>query len=101
MAEQRTKEIGVRKVLGASVANLIQLLITDFVKLVFIGGIIALPIGYWLVDVWLTDFAFRTDINLLPFAIAVLSSLALAILTVSYQSVKVSFENPVKALKTE
>ena len=101
MAEQRTKEIGVRKVLGASVANLINLLIKDFVKLVFIGGLIALPIGYWLVDVWLTDFAFRTNINLLPFAIAVLSSLTLAILTVSYQSIKVSRENPIKALKTE
>ncbi len=82
MAEQRTKEIGVRKVLGASVANLINLLIKDFVKLVFIGGLIALPIGYWLVDVWLTDFAFRTNINLLPFVIAILSSLTLAILTV-------------------
>ncbi len=101
MAEQRTKEIGVRKVLGASVANLINLLIKDFVKLVFIGGVIALPIGYWLVDVWLTDFAFRTNINLLPFVIAILSSLTLAILTVSYQSIKVSSENPVNALKTE
>jgi len=101
MAEQRTKEIGVRKVLGASVGNLVNLMIKDFVKLVFIGGMIALPVGYWLVDVWLTDFAFRTNINLLPFVIAVLSSLTLAILTVSYQSIKVSRENPIKALKTE
>ena len=101
MAEQRTKEIGVRKVLGASVTNLINLLIKDFVKLVFIGGLIAMPIGYWLVDVWLTDFAFRTNINLLPFVIAILSSLTLAILTVSYQSIKVSSANPVEALKTE
>jgi len=101
MAEQRTKEIGVRKVLGASVANLINLLITDFVKLVFIGGLIALPIGYWLVDAWLTDFAFRTAINALPFILAIISAMILAILTVSYQSIKVSAENPVKALKTE
>ena len=101
MAEQRTKEIGVRKVLGASIANLINLLVTDFVKLVFIGGVIALPIGYWMVDGWLTDFAFRTEIDALPFILALMSALILAIFTVSYQSIKVSRENPVKALQTE
>lgn len=101
MAVQRTKEIGVRKVLGASVPNLIGLLVKDFVKLILIAGIIAVPIGYDLVGKWLEDFAFRTTINPLPFALAIFCALILAIVTVSYQAIKVSRENPVKALKTE
>lgn len=101
MAEQRTKEIGVRKVLGASIPNLVNLLVADFVKLVFVAGLIAIPFGYYLVDGWLADFAFRTDINALPFILAIVGAIGLAILTVSYQAIKVSVENPVKALKTE
>jgi putative ABC transport system permease protein len=101
MAEQRTKEIGVRKVLGASMVNLINLLIKDFIKLVLIAGLLAIPVSYWLVNKWLEDFAYRTDINILPFIIAIFSALLLAIVTVSYQSLKVSAANPIKALKTE
>ncbi len=101
MAEQRTKEIGVRKVLGASVLNLVNLLVIDFVKLVLVAGLIAIPFGYYLVDEWLTDFAFRTEINAIPFVLAIVGAIGLAIITVSFQAIKVSVENPVKALKTE
>jgi len=101
MAEQRTKEIGVRKVLGASIPNLVKLLVADFVKLVFVAGLIAIPFGYYLVDEWLADFAFRTDINAFPFVLAIVGAIGLAILTVSFQAIKVSIENPAKALKTE
>lgn len=101
MGEQRTKEIGVRKVLGASIPNLVNLLVADFVKLVLVAGLIAIPFGYYLVDGWLADFAFRTEINALPFVLAIVGAIGLAILTVSFQAIKVSVENPVKALKTE
>ena len=101
MAEQRTKEIGVRKVLGASVPNLVALLVKDFLLLVLLAGIIAVPFAHILVKKWLEDFAYTTTINALPFGLAIMSALALAILTVGYQSIKVSAENPVKALKME
>ena len=101
MAEKRTKEIGVRKILGASTGQLIGLLVKDFMLLVFIAGLIAIPLGYWLVNQWLMDFAFRINITILPFLLALFSALILAVLTVSYQSIKVSRENPVAALKTE
>lgn len=101
MAEQRTKEIGVRKVLGASIPNLVVLLVKDFLLLVLIAGLIAVPFALLLVQKWLEDFAYTTSINALPFVLAIVGALALAILTVSYQSIKVSAENPVKALKME
>ena len=101
MAEQRTKEIGVRKVLGASVLNLVNLLVIDFVKLVLVAGLIAIPFSYYLVDEWLTDFAFRTEINAIPFVLAIVGAIGLAVITVSFQAIKVSVENPVKALKTD
>ncbi|NET33139.1 MAG: FtsX-like permease family protein [Cyanothece sp. SIO1E1] len=101
MAEQRTKEIGVRKVLGASIPNLVVLLVKDFLLLVLIAGIIAIPFALVLVQKWLEDFAYTTSINALPFVLAIMGALALAVLTVSYQSIKVSAENPVKALKME
>ncbi|MCB0633665.1 MAG: FtsX-like permease family protein [Saprospiraceae bacterium] len=101
MAEQRTKEIGVRKVLGASVPNLVVLLVKDFLLLVFLAGIIAVPFAHALVQKWLEDFAYTTTINSLPFVLAIMSALALAILTVGYQAIKVSAGNPVKALKME
>ncbi len=101
MAEQRRKEIGVRKVLGASTSNLMSLLVKDFVKLVLVAGLIATPFGYFLVEKWLQDFAYTTEINAMPFILAIVGALLLAILTVSYQSIKVSTANPVKALKSE
>lgn len=101
MTEQRTKEIGVRKVLGASILNLINLLVNDFIQLVLIAGFIAVPLGYLLVKKWLEGFAYTTTINAMPFILAIIAVLALAILTVSYQSIKVSTRNPIKALKVE
>ncbi len=101
MAEQRTKEIGVRKVLGASLPDLVVLLVKDFLLLVLLAGIIAVPFALVLVQKWLEDFAYTTSINALPFVLSIIGALALAILTVSYQSIKVSAENPVKALKME
>lgn len=101
MVAQRTKEIGVRKVLGASIMVLVNLLVKDFVKLVLIAGLIALPIGFYVVQLWLQDFAYATAINVLPFAISILAALLLAMLTVGYQSIIVSMENPIKALKSD
>ncbi|MEZ5039446.1 MAG: FtsX-like permease family protein [Saprospiraceae bacterium] len=98
---QRSKEIGVRKVLGATVSNLVNLLVKDFVRLILIAGLIATPIGYWLVGIWLQDFAYATVIDAFPFVLAVILAILLAILTVSFQSIKVSTQNPVAALKSE
>lgn len=101
MAERRTKEIGVRKILGASVFGLVNLLVKDFVILVILAGLIAIPLSYYLVGSWLTDFAYTTPITALPFIMAIIIAIVLAVLTVSYQSLKVSTENPIHALKVE
>ncbi len=99
--EQRTKEIGIRKVLGATVANLVQLIIKDFVKLVLVAGLVAIPFGYWLVQSWLGDFAYTTALGPAPFILALLSALALAILTVFFQTMRSSRANPVESLRYE
>lgn len=101
MAEQRKKEISIRKVLGASNMNIITLLNKDFVKLVAIANLIAFPLAYILIDKWLSAYSYRVAISFLPFAIALSLSLVIAILTVSLQSVKVAKANPVDALKYE
>ena len=101
MAERRTKEIGVRKILGASVFGLVNLLVKDFVLLVILAGLIAIPLSYYMVGIWLADFAYTTPITLFPFILSVTLAVVLAVLTVSYQSIKVSVENPIKALKVE
>jgi putative ABC transport system permease protein len=101
IAEQRTKEIGIRKVLGATVGGLIALMSKDFLKLILIAFIIAVPIGWYASSEWLTGFAYRTNISWTIFAIAGLSAATVALLTVSFQSVKASMMNPVKALRTE
>ncbi len=100
-AEQKMKEIGVRKVMGASVSGLIFLLSKDFTKLVMIAFLIAAPIGYYAMDKWLAGFAFKTDIGIGTFLIAGLSALSIALLTVSYRSVKAALANPVKSLRSE
>lgn len=99
--EQRTKEIGIRKVLGATVSNLVRLIIKDFVKLVLIAGLLAIPFGYWFVNSWLQDFAYTTTIGPLPFALALLAALLLAMLTVVFQTFRSSRANPVEALRYE
>jgi putative ABC transport system permease protein len=101
MAEQRIKEIGVRKVLGASVFNLWKLLSTDFIGLVLIALIIASPLAYYLMHGWLQNYQYRSDIAWWIFALTALGAILITLATVSYQSLKAALMNPVKSLKTE
>jgi putative ABC transport system permease protein len=101
MAEQRTKEIGVRKVLGATVGNVVAMLSKDFLKLVLIAAVVAFPVSWWFMNKWLEDFAFRIDIGWWVFAVAGLAALSIALLTVSVQAIKAALANPVKSLRTE
>ena len=101
MAEQRTKEIGIRKVLGASVANLWQLLSKDFVVLVVISCLIAAPIGYYFMSEWLQKYTYRTEISWWIFVSAGAGALVITLLTVSYQAIRAALMNPVESLKTE
>nr|WP_298792581.1 ABC transporter permease [uncultured Allomuricauda sp.] len=100
-AEKRTKEIGVRKVLGASVGQITYKLTQDFLRLVAIGILVALPIGWFAMDKWLQDFSYRISIGWEVFIIAPLLAVTIAIFTVSYQSIKAAVVNPVKSLRTE
>ena len=101
MAEQRTKEIGVRKVLGASVLNVVYLLSTGFTKLILIAIVIAVPIAWFAINKWLSSFAYRINIGWAIFLITSLAALAIAWITVSYESVKAAVTNPVKSLRKE
>ncbi len=101
MAEQRTKEIGVRKVLGASVAGITGLLSKDFLKLVGIAFVLASPFAYWIMSEWLQNFSYRTPIHWWVFALAGLAATLVAFVTVSVQAIKAAVANPVKSLRTE
>jgi len=101
VAEQRTKEIGVRKVMGATVLNLWTMLSKDFVLLVGCSCLIAIPIAWWALHEWLQQFAYRTAISSWIFVMAGIGAVLITLLTVSYQSIKAAFMNPVKSLRTE
>ncbi len=99
--QQRTKEIGVRKVLGASVMSIVALLSKDFLKLVLIAIVIASPLAWWAMNRWLQDVAYKIDIEWWVFALAGLLAVGIALLTVSFQSVRAALMNPVKSLRSE
>ncbi|MDQ3292159.1 MAG: hypothetical protein M3Q05_12810, partial [Bacteroidota bacterium] len=99
--EQRTKEIGIRKVLGASLTNIVSLLSKDFLKLVLLANLLAWPLAWWAMQHWLQDFEYRTHISWWIFALAGAMALFIALLTVSFQTVKAAVANPVNSLRNE
>lgn len=101
MADQRTKEIGIRKVLGASVSGIFFMLLKEFVKWVLLASVISWPLAHYAMDSWLRNFAYRTDIALWIFLVSGFIGLAVAVVTVSYQSMKASIANPVDSLRYE
>jgi ABC-type antimicrobial peptide transport system permease subunit len=98
---QRTKEIGVRKVLGASVSQIVSLLSKDFIQLVLLGFVIAAPIAWWAMHKWLEDFAYRTSISWWIFGLSGIAMVIIALFTLSIQTVRSATANPVKSLRTE
>jgi len=101
IAEQRTKEVGIRKVLGASVGNITAMLSGDFIKLVFIAIAFATPLAWWAMYKWLQDFAYRTSLSWWIFVLAGVLAILIALVTVSFQAIKAALSNPVKSLRTE
>ncbi len=101
LAQQRTKEIGIRKVLGASVQNITALLSKDFIKIVIIAILISMPAAWWALDQWLQDFAYKITLHWWMFALAALLTVCVTLITVSFQAIKAAIANPVKSLRTE
>lgn len=100
-AEKRTKEIGIRKVLGASVKNIVTILSTDFIKLVMISLVIAIPIAWYVSNKWLENYPYRVNVNWEMFVIAIGLVVLIALFTISFQAIRAAIQNPVKSLKTE
>jgi putative ABC transport system permease protein len=101
MAEQRTKEIGVRKVLGATVNNIVMMLSKDFLVLIVIATLVAFPFAWWAMNKWLEDFEYRVAVGWWIFAISGLLAILVALCTISFQAIKAALSNPVKSLRTE
>ena len=99
--EQRFKEIGIRKVLGANIGEIVGMLAADFIKLIFVAFLIAFPLGYYAMQKWLQDFAYRIDLSIWQFLMAAIITLAIALITISFKSIKAALQNPVKSLRTE
>jgi len=100
-AEQRNKEIGIRKVLGASISTIVSMLSMDFIKLVFIAILISSPIAWWAMNHWLQDFAYRVNIQWWVLALAGFTAIFIAFITISFQSIRAAIANPVKSLRSE
>ena len=98
---QRTKEIGIRKVLGASVSSIVKELTRSFALLVLIAFVVSVPLAFWVLNGWLNDFAYKTDIGILVFALALLCTFLVAILTIGIQTINAATKNPVTALRSE
>jgi ABC-type antimicrobial peptide transport system permease subunit len=101
MVVQKTKEVGIRKVLGASVANVIYLFSKEFTILIIIAFALAAPVAYYMMSKWLSDFAFRIDIGIFVFLVAIVTSITIAWITVGFKSIKAAIANPIKSLRTE
>lgn len=101
IASFKVREIGIRKVLGASVGNIVTLLTKEFIMLVLIGAFIALPLAWWAMSTWLDDFAYRIDLQWWMFVLASLGAISIALFTVSFQAIRAAVANPVDSLKTE
>ena len=100
-AEKRTKEIGIRKVLGASISSIVALLSTDFIKLVSFSFVFSFPVAYFATQKWLENYPYRADFNWWIFGFTAAITICIALLTVGWQSIRAALMNPVKSLKTE
>jgi ABC-type antimicrobial peptide transport system permease subunit len=101
MAESRTKEVGIRKVLGASTGHILRLFSADFVKLVLLALVVAAPVAWYVMQQWLADFPYKIEIEWWMFALTGLFATGIALLTVSFQSIRAALMDPVKSLRTE
>jgi putative ABC transport system permease protein len=99
--QRKVKEIGVRKVLGANVRNILALIYRDFALLIIIGFVIAVPISYYLMNQWLTNFIYRTNIDILTYVLSLALVLMIVSLTISYQAFRAARANPVNSLRSE